>query len=74
MGPLDDLDARIERAERSAMGKATSGQWTKADDEALAALYDERRRRYAQRRAHERRPKGGEPMTTLAECATNTWR
>ncbi|WP_448656544.1 hypothetical protein [Microbacterium lacticum] len=49
MGPLDDLDARIERAERSAMGKAMCGQWTKADDEAMAALYDERRRRYDQR-------------------------
>lgn len=50
MSPLDDLDARIERAERIAMGKAMCGQWTKDDDKALAALYDERRRRYEQRR------------------------
>lgn len=46
MSPLDDLDARIERAERIALGKAMCGQWTKADDEALAAPYDQRRRRY----------------------------
>lgn len=46
---LDDLNERIERAERIAVGKAMCGQWTKADDEALAALYDERRRRYEQR-------------------------
>ena len=41
-----DINARIERAERTAIGKSMSGQWTKADDEALAALYDERRRNY----------------------------
>ena len=41
---LDDLNARIDRAERIAIGKAMCGQWTEADDEALAALYDERRR------------------------------
>lgn len=46
---LDDLDARILRAERIAIGRAMCGQWTKADDEALAALYDERRRLYEQR-------------------------
>lgn len=46
---LDDLDARIERAERIAIGKSLVGQWSKSDDEALAALYDERRRRYEQR-------------------------
>ncbi|MEP6477918.1 MAG: hypothetical protein ABJB03_00880 [Rhodoglobus sp.] len=51
---LDDLNARIERAERAAMGKAMSGQWTKADDEALAALYDERRRVYEESRRDER--------------------
>ncbi len=46
---LDALNARILRAERIAIGESMCGQWTKADDEALAALYDERRRLYEQR-------------------------
>lgn len=49
MAPLGDLDARIERAERIAMDKAMCEKWTKADGEAFAAPYDERRRRYEQR-------------------------
>lgn len=49
MDRLGDLNARIERAQRVAMGKALCGQWTKADDEALAALYAERRRLYEEK-------------------------
>jgi hypothetical protein len=38
-----ELNVRIERAERIAMGMALCGQWTHEDDQRLAALYDERR-------------------------------
>lgn len=41
---IDDLNARIAQTERIAIGKSLCGQWTEADDEALSALYDERRR------------------------------
>lgn len=43
------LNARIESAERIAIGKAMCGQFSKADDQALAALYDERYRLYDER-------------------------
>lgn len=46
MSELAELNARIERAERIAMGKAMCGQWTPEDDQRLAALYDERRSLY----------------------------
>lgn len=46
MSDLAELNARIERAERVARGKAMCGQWTTEDDQRLAALYDERRSLY----------------------------
>lgn len=56
---LDDLNARIALAERMAVGKSMSGQWTRADDDALQGMYDERRRRT--------RPKG----SRLEQVVTN---
>lgn len=47
---LDDLNARIARAENRAVGLAMTGGWTADEDAALAALYDERRRLFEKRR------------------------
>lgn len=50
---LDDLNARIERAERFAIVKAMCGKWTKRDDEELSALYAERHRIYEEGISHD---------------------
>lgn len=42
-GPLqDDLEATIRRTELLAIGKSMCGQWSAADDTALADLYARR--------------------------------
>lgn len=50
---LDSLNARIERAERIAIGKAMGGQRTQEDDDELAVFYSERRRMYEEETTHE---------------------
>lgn len=49
---ITDLKARTEHAERFAIAKAMCGQWTKADDEGLAALYAARQRIYEEGTTH----------------------
>lgn len=51
MSELAELNARIERAEHLAIGKAMCGKWTRADSDALQAMYDERRRVYERKDA-----------------------
>jgi hypothetical protein len=45
-----DLTEEIDRAEREALVKAMTGQWTADDDARLASLYEKRRREGGHRR------------------------
>lgn len=50
---IHELNTRIERAEQIAIGTAMCGQWTRIDDDELAALYAERRRMNEEGTTHE---------------------
>lgn len=49
MSELAELNALIERAERTAIGKSMSGQWSPEDSQRLVALYDKRRSLYREK-------------------------